>query len=127
MSHIHKIVIGSEQFNLVEAIAPKQRELLTLLGGQLAIKQAASGVSVNDAMLVGQLLSMSDHDLGMVSDIVLWKTVLNGTDTPIDINYFQSNMCNYLLLLAGGIRANLDDFFDYLKSVSGEAQAEKSA
>jgi len=122
MSHIHKIIIGKDQFNLVEATAPKQRELLTLVGGRIALHQAASGIDIDDHMIVGQLLSMPEDKLNKVSDIVLWKTALNGADKNISVDDFQGIMSSYLLLVAGGIRSNLLDFFDYLQNVSAEAR-----
>lgn len=119
---IHKIAIGNQQYNLAEATAPKQRELLSIVGSKIAYNQASSGVDIDDNMLVGLLLTMTDGQLQTVSDIVLWKTVKNGTDKIVSIDDFHSSMSVYLQLIAGGVRANLLDFFDYLQSVSRDAR-----
>ncbi len=124
MSHLHKIIVGKEQYNLVEATAPRQRELLSLIGGNLALRQATSGIEIDDGMIVGLLLSMSEKTLSRVSDIVLWKTVKNGTENIVSVDDFQGNMSGYLILVAGGIRSNLLDFFDYLQSASADARDE---
>ena len=121
---IHKIVIGNQQYNLAEATAPKQRELLSIVGSRIAYNQASSGVDIDDNMLVGLLLTMTDDQLQTVSDIVLWKTVKNGTENVVSIDDFQGAMSVYLQLIAGGVRANLLDFFDYLQGVSKDARKE---
>ena len=121
---IHKIIIGNQQYNLAEATAPKQRELLSIVGSRIAFNQASAGVDIDDGMLVGQLLTMTDDQLQTVSDIVLWKTVKNGTDQIVTIDDFQGAMSVYLQLIAGGVRANLLDFFDYLQDVSRAAREE---
>ena len=121
---IHKIVIGNQQYNLAEATAPKQRELLSIVGSRIAYNQASAGVDIDDNMLVGLLLTMTDDQLQTVSDIVLWKTVKNGTEKVVTIDDFQGAMSVYLQLIAGGVRANLLDFFDYLQGVSKDARKE---
>ncbi len=120
----HKIAIGNESFNLFEATAPKQRELLSLIGSRLALSQASSGLEIDTNLIIGNLISMSDAKIQEISDIVLWKTAVSGKDELISIDHFQSNMSGYLQLVAGGVKANLQDFLDYLESASQAARSQ---
>lgn len=122
MSLVHTISVGREQYNVAEATAPKQLELIGLVGGNIALRQASSGLDIDERMLVGLLLSMSSEVLSKVSDIVLWKAVKRGGDQRVSVDHFQGNISAYLQLVAGGIRCNLVDFFDYLKNASEDAQ-----
>lgn len=121
--NVKPVKIGKKQFNVAQAPAVEQKRLLSLIGGKIALNSAAGGiVTIDSKLLFGALLSMPEDKFDEVADIVLYKTVMNGSDDLVNIGHFQNEASSYYQLVAEAIVVNLQDFFTYLDSVNAETR-----
>jgi hypothetical protein len=115
--YIESVTVGSAVFNVVQASAVDQKSLLMLLGGKIAMHSAAGKVEeINTVMLKGALLTLPEDTLDKVAGIVLYKTVMNGSDQLVTVENFQGNINDYFTLIAEAVKVNLQDFFTWLDS-----------
>jgi hypothetical protein len=113
--YIESVTVGSAVFNVAQASAVKQKTLMMLLGGKIAIHSAAGRVEeINTTMLKGALLSLPEETLDKVADIVLYKTVMSGSDQVVTVDNFQGSINDYFTLIAEAVKVNLQDFFTWL-------------
>lgn len=124
---IHEIKLGKTQYNLCEASAPDQQKLLSFVGGRAVMASAQTGEPMSVDNIVGMLITLPQESFDAVADIVLYKTIKKGAESPVDVYEFQGRMTDYYLLIAHGIKANLDDFFTYLQSSASEKAKPKSS
>lgn len=120
MSEIKSVTVGGVQYNIAQAPATQQKKLMTLVASRIAFNKAREG-EIDFGFLLGTLLGMSEDLLDQVSAIVLQKAFKHGSESPVAIGDFQGKMTEYYQLIGEAIRANLEDFFDFLASSSAEA------
>ena len=112
---IGAIMIGDVIYNVAQAPADKQKSLMLLIAGNVALSAAGSGVKeIDTKLLVGALIMMPELKFNEIANIVLYKTVISGETTPIDVKSFQGRMCDYFQLIAEAVALNLNDFFTWL-------------
>lgn len=120
MSQVKSVTVGGIQYNIAQAPAIQQKKLLSLVGGRIAFNKAREH-QIDVGFLVGALLAMPEDLLDQVAGIVLQKAVKHGAESPVAVEDFQGRITQYFQLIAEAIRANLEDFFDFLASSSAEA------
>lgn len=114
MSLVETVTIDGKTYNIAQASAIQQKELMTLIGGRIALNMASSGVDeINVSMLKGALMTSPSDTLDRIHNIVLYKCTLN--NNLVDIKDFQGQMNAYFTLLAEAIKVNLKDFFTWLE------------
>ena len=119
MSNIGQVQIGSVTYNVAKASAVKQKELLTLIGGRIALHSATSKTEIIDANLImGSLVTSSEELFDRIAGIVLGQCVVSGGTDLVTIDDFQNNINSYFLLVANAVVENLGDFFTYLDDVN---------
>ena len=112
---IGAITIGDVTYNVAQAPADKQKSLMLLIAGIVAMNSAASGVKeIDTKLLVGALIMMPELKFNEIANIVLYKTIIAGETIPIDVKSFQGRMCDYFQLIAEAVALNLNDFFTWL-------------
>jgi hypothetical protein len=122
-----QVTIGSRKFNIAQAPAVEQKKLLSLIGSKVAVNSAMSQtVKIDKVFLFGSLISLPESKFDEISDIVLYKTYLNGTEKLVDVGDFQNSVTEYYQLVAAAVEVNLQDFFIYLDSVNAEARNKPS-
>jgi hypothetical protein len=123
MDNISSIEVGGITYNVAQAPANKQKKLLSLIGGRVAMNSAASGAeSIDVQLLMGMLVSEPESRFDEIAGIVLAQAFKNGADTPVDVADFQNRVSEYYLLTAMAIKENLQDFFAWLDSVNAETR-----
>lgn len=123
MSNVEQVTVGDATFNVAQAPANKQKELLLLIGPKVSLNSATSKtVEIDTNLLFGVLLGMPEQSFNKISEIVLHKVVKNGSDDLIDIKSFQGNMVMYFQLVAEAVKVNLQDFFTYLDKYNAEVR-----
>lgn len=128
MSHISTVTAGGEQYNVVQAPAVKQRALQLILSKYALVQQRVTpDEPLSMAMLMIILSSMPEDERQRVDDIVLHQVVKAGGDERITIDNFHGGMAAYTELVAGAVKANLDDFFTWLGNVAKEESKSKPA
>jgi hypothetical protein len=126
MDQIRAITINDQTYNVAQASAVSQKKLMLLIGSRVAFNSAAGGVEkIDQPMLVGTLLALTEETFDQVASIVLYKTVIAGTTTKVDIGAFQGGMLSFMQLVAAAIAFNLDDFFTWLDSENSARRAAK--
>lgn len=110
---IKQVQVGNSSFNLVQAIAPKQKSLLQLLGGKLSMRATATRSEIDTDLLCGLLMSLPESDLDTVANIVLEQCVKSGTTEFVSVDSFQGQIFTFYQLVAQGVAFNLDDFFTF--------------
>ncbi len=119
MSHISTVEAGGENYNVVQASAVKQRALQLILSKYALVQQRVSpSEPLGLPMLMIILSSMPEDERQKVDDIVLHQVVKAGGDERVTIDNFQGGMAAYTELVAGAVKANLDDFFTWLGNVA---------
>lgn len=113
---------GKKSYNLVQATAVNQKELLLLVGGMISMRSAATRSRIDTDFLRGALLSLDSAKLDRVADIVLTQGVEAGGQIGIDVASFQGRIFSYVELVAQGVAFNLDDFFTYLNETVDELE-----
>lgn len=106
---------NGSQYNVPRASAVNQKELLLIVGGPLnAISRKHPTALENTDTMIGLLMSFDDAKFDRVANLVTQGMVQNGTQTAIDISYFQNNILAYFQVIAQLITGNLHDFFTWL-------------
>lgn len=128
MSSVKQIKIGKVTYNLAQAPADQQKRLLSLVGARLAMNSAAGkegGIDI--ALLVGLLVSEPETRFDEIAGIVLYKTMINGSEKLVEIGDFQNRVSEYYQLVAAGIAENLQDFLSWLDSENEKNRQEQKA
>jgi hypothetical protein len=114
---VKSLTINNVTYNVAQAPATQQKKLLLLVGALIAVnvKHSKYGI-VDTSVLFGALLRLPESVFDEVAGIVLYKTMIAGSDTRVDIGAFQGNISSYTMLVAEAIRYNLADFFDWVVS-----------
>lgn len=123
---IHSIKIKDSTFNLAECSAVNQKKLVNILGGRLIAGCSATDETINTTLLKATLITIEEVELDKVSDILLYKTFISGTDEKVDVNSFQGKMNDYFTLLAEAVKCNLCDFLEWLDSENEKERAKIS-
>lgn len=116
--NIHTVKVNGTDYNIAENTAKKQLELYELL----AVRFTAAVVpnlqdEVTVDLIKGVLQASPKGTISETADIVLWKCFKAGTsEQVVDIEDFQGSIDGYITLVAEGVAANLQDFFDYLRT-----------
>lgn len=119
---VKTVKIAKRSYNLVQATAINQKELLLLVGGAISFRSASTRSHVDTAFLRGALLALDQVSLDKVSSIVLTDGVETGTTEQITVEDFQGRIFSFMELVAEGVAFNLDDFFTYLNSTVDELE-----
>lgn len=120
--------IGSLTVNAAMAPALEQDEALYIVGSDIirrAVELARVDQQAGETLLVSMFTSnktMPYHEKQRVSNILLSKARVAGTNTPVTVNDFQGKMMCYNTLLAQLTLWNFDDFFIWL----GDAVKERA-
>ncbi len=123
MSLVKTITVGNVAYNVAQAPADRQKKLLLLVGGIVAMRAASAKVEeIDTKLLVGALMMLPEDKFDEVAQIVTAQTVINGEKTPIDVKSFQGSMLGYFELIAESIAYNLNDFFTWLDVDRNNAQ-----
>ena len=127
MSNVKQVSINGTTYNIGQAYAKQQKTLLNLVGAGCALNSATSGaLKIDVKFLKGFLLSVQEEKLDKITDIVFSRTFKSGGDISVCIDDFQGEMSSYLELVAAGIEANLQDFFEYLDAERAAMRPEKA-
>ena len=124
MSVVKTATVGGIQYNIAQAPAVGQKKLLTLVGKYVSLAFEKDG-QIDQAFIVAVLFAIPEETLDRVAAIVLYKTIKNGGDSIVTVDDFQNRITEYYQLIAEGIKANLQDFFDYLARPRAEAAEAK--
>lgn len=120
--------VGGVSYNIAQAPATKQMELLNMVGAAVLARYQQTGAQIDSNLLLGLLLVMPLEKFNSIASIVLYKTFQEDGKSAVTVGDFQNQPTNYYLLVAEGIKANLDDFFTYLtSSQSDESETETKA
>lgn len=119
------IKIGGVSYNVAQAPAMEQKKLMLLVGALIAARTSQSGQPIDTSLLMGSLMILSESKFDEVANIVLYKTVIHGEKTLVDVGSFQGKITDYFKLVAEAIAYNLDDFFTFLVSEKPDATQEK--
>ena len=112
MSHIKQVEVNGKTYNVTQASAIDQKNLLLMVGGRVALNSASAEIdTINTVMMKGILITTPPETFDKIAAIVLHKTVLHGSSELITIENFSNNMNDYFTLVAEAIRVNLSDFF----------------
>lgn len=112
---VRAIKIGNVTYNVAQAPADQQKSLMLLIAGIVAMRGATSGIEeIDTKLLIGSLIMMPEDKFDNIARIVLYKTVISGEKTTIDVKDFQGRMSDYFQLIAEAVAYNLNDFFTYL-------------
>ena len=112
---IKAVTINNVTYNVAQAPADKQKSLMLLIAGVVAMRSATSGIEeIDTKLLIGSLIMMSEDKFDKIANIALYKTVINGETMPIDVKSFQGRISEYFQLIAETVAYNLNDFFTYL-------------
>lgn len=122
---ISNIKVGDVQYSVAQAPAISQKKLMLLIGAKIAFNSAATKKGIDRDLLLGALISLPEKVFDDIAEIVLYKTVVVGEKTIIDVGSFQGGMLHYFQLVAGAIKLNLDDFFTFLDSVNENARGQQ--
>lgn len=119
MADIQQIEVEGVTYNVAHAPALKQKTLMLLLGGKIAMNSARGGVEEIDVdLLVGSLMTLPEDTFDKVASITLAKVFKSGDDVPVNVGDFQGSILSYFKLVAESVKVNLNDFFTYLDDVN---------
>lgn len=122
---IETVTVLGQRYNVAQAPAVRQKELLMLTGARLSLRVLSSKDSeIDSSMIMGALLTFSEQDIDRIASIVLSGCVKSGTKEFVDEKTFQGHIHGYFLLMAEAIKVNLNPFFLWLVSAR-ESQAGK--
>ena len=116
---IKSFTIGGVQYNAAMASAVDQDRLMSMLSGAVLDRfatAAQAGIEVDDQVLCSMFMSMRQDVKAQVVQVLMGKVFINGTELPVTVADFGGRMVQYNQLLAGLLRWNLSDFFDWLPS-----------
>lgn len=112
---IESVKVEGVQYNVAQASAVQQQELMVLVGHSItALIAAGDGESIEDQHKITVLAGLGFSKLQEVAKIVLYKTVKDGGDSVISIDDFQGAIDLYNILIFEAIQANLQGFFTRL-------------
>lgn len=124
MSTVKQFTVGTMLVNAAMPSALEQDEALSLIGAgviQRAIGAAREGESLGTDIIRTMFVCMPTQVKQRVANILLSKTVVNGTGTPVTIADFQGQMMQYNTLLAELTLWNYSDFFISLNTAAASA------
>ena len=122
---VRAFTIGNVTYNVAQAPAMEQKKLMLIVGALIASRSSQSGAKIDTSLLMGALMILPEAKFDEVANIVLYKTVIHGEKTPIDVGSFQGKITDYFKLVAEAIAYNLDDFFTFLASEKPDATREE--
>ncbi len=123
---VRAFTIGNVTYNVAQAPAMEQKKLMLIVGALIAARSSQSGQPIDTSLLMGALMILPEQKFDEVANIVLYKTVIHGEKTTLDVGAFQGKITDYFKLVAEAIAFNLDDFFTFLASEKpDEATREK--
>lgn len=117
MSTIQSFTIGSMSINASMPSALEQDEVLSLISyevTQRAYTAASVKVELGEKVLTTMFMAMPTNYKRRVSDVLLSKAFIAGTQTKVNVADFQGKMVQYNTLLAQLTLWNYEDFFTYL-------------
>ncbi len=117
MSTIQSFTIGSMSINASMPSALEQDEVLSLISSEViqrAYTAASVKVELGEKVLTTMFMAMPTNYKRRVSDILLSKAFIAGTQTKVNVADFQGKMVQYNTLLAQLTLWNYEDFFTYL-------------
>jgi len=124
---IEQVTVLGQRYNVAQAPAIKQKELLIITGTRLSMRVLASKEGeIDSSLIMGALLTFSESDIDRIASIVLAGCVKHGEKTPVDEKEFQGRIHGYFLLMAEAIKVNLNPFFSWLVSAR-EGQADQGS
>lgn len=116
---VKAFTIGGVQYNAAMASAVDQDRLMSLLSAAVLERfatAAGSGLEVDDKMLSAMFMSMRQDVKAQVTQMLMTRVFINGTERAVTVSDFGGKMVQYNQLLAELLRWNLSDFFDWLPS-----------
>lgn len=114
---IETVTVLGQRYNIAQAPAVRQKELLMITGTRLSIRVISSSESdIDSSTIMGALLTFSEQEIDRIASIVLSGCVKHGEKTPVDEKEFQGRIHGYFLLMAEAIKVNLNPFFSWLVS-----------
>ncbi|MNV04966.1 hypothetical protein D3C71_952800 [compost metagenome] len=116
---VKPFTIGGVQYNAAMASAVDQDRLMSMLSGAVLERfatAAQAGIEVDDQVLCSMFMSMRQDVKAQVVQILMTRVFINGTERAVTVADFGGKMVHYNQLLAGLLRWNLSDFFDWLPS-----------
>lgn len=119
MSTIKSFSVGSMTVNASMPPALEQDEVLSIIGSetiQRAISARYNDESMTDRILTAMFTTMPIVAKRRVSEILLSKVFIAGTQTKVTVADFQGKMVTYNTLLAQLALWNFEDFFTWLNS-----------
>ncbi|MCV0061543.1 hypothetical protein KUC69_24400 [Pseudomonas aeruginosa] len=126
---VKSFTIGGVQYNAAMASAVDQDRLMSLLSAGLierSLTAAAIGNDLDDSILVPMLMAMPQAAKTQVAGILMGRVMVNGTTQPVTAADFSGKMVQYNQLLAGLLRWNLGDFFDWLRAAHAEGKEQRA-
>lgn len=125
MSQIRAITINDVQYNVAQASAVEQKKIMLHIGAKIAFNSATTDtVEIDSIMLFGLLMSLPESTFDEISNVVLRKAFIAGTDTQVTLANFQGSMTSYFKLVAEAIVFNLGDYFTWLDSENAARRAQ---
>lgn len=126
MSTIQSFTIGSMTINASMPSALEQDEVLSLISSEViqrATVAARTSLEMGEEILTPMFMSMPTSYKRRVSDTLLSKAFIAGTQTKVNVADFQGKMVQYNKLLAQLTLWNYEDFFTYLTDALKDAIA----
>lgn len=127
---VKSFTIGGVQYNAAMASAVDQDRLMSLLSAAVLERfatAAAADLEVDDQVLCAMFMSMRQDMKAQVSQMIMARVLINGTERPVTVADFGGKMVQYNQLLSELLRWNLSDFFDWLPSGAKGARQEGAA
>ena len=122
---VKPFTIGGVQYNAAMASAVDQDRRMSLLSGaglERFPTPAQAGIQVADQGLCPMFMSIPQTVKAQVAQMLMARVFLNGTERAVTVADFSGKMVQYNQLLAGLLRWNLSDFFDWLPSGAKDAR-----
>lgn len=127
---VKPFTIGGVQYNAAMASAVDQDRLMSLLSAAVLERfatAAGAGLEIDDQVLCAMFMSMRQDVKAQVAQMLMARVVLNGTERTVSVADFGGKIVQYNQLLAGLLRWNLSDFFDWLPSDAKDARQDEAA
>lgn len=127
---VKSFTVGGVQYNAAMASAVDQDRLMSLLSAAVLERfatAAAADLEVDDQVLCSMFMSMRQDVKAQVSQMIMGRVLINGTERPVTVADFGGKMVQYNQLLSELLRWNLSDFFDWLPSGAKGARQEGAA
>ncbi|MCE2029293.1 hypothetical protein [Sessilibacter corallicola] len=108
---IESVTIKDKTFNIPQASAVQQAELIQVAGGRIAFSSSKSDNAIDVNLIKGSLITIGTDNLMKIKSLVFDRIHLSGESEPVGIEFFQGQIDMFYTLLAEAIRVNLQDFF----------------